>query len=140
MTPIADVFRKLRTPKFLFQRTFRQATWEAPQKILKFEPHHLYHIYWSLCRILNWRKPLLVICKVLTMFVNIFTADDKYSLLNRDDLRQPIQMQLPQKEKTFSEFVSEILQAILHFKHFQKIDAPDRWCISEVTGPKHVAK
>ena len=60
------------------------------------------------------------------MFVNIFTADDKYSLLNRDDLRQPIQMQLPQKEKTFSEFVSEILQAILHFKHFQKIDAPDR--------------
>ena len=27
------------------------------------------------------------------MFVNILTADDKYSLLNRDNLRQPIQMQ-----------------------------------------------
>ena len=60
------------------------------------------------------------------MFVNILTADDKYSLFNRDDLRQPIQMQLSQKEKTFSQFVSEILQAILHFQHFQKIDTADR--------------
>ena len=75
---------------------------------------------------MSWKKYLLVICKVLGMFVNILTADDKYSLFNRDDLRQPIQMQLSQKEKTFSQFVSEILQAILHFQHFQKIDAADR--------------
>ena len=60
------------------------------------------------------------------MFLNILTADDKYSLFNRDDLRQPIQMQLFHKEKTFSQFVSEILQAILHFQDFQKIDAADR--------------
>ena len=39
------------------------------------------------------------------MFVNISTADDKYSFLNRDTLRQPIQMQLSQKQKAFSEFV-----------------------------------
>ena len=31
------------------------------------------------------------------MFANILTDDDKYSLLNRDNLRQPIQMQLTQK-------------------------------------------
>ena len=35
------------------------------------------------------------------MFVNILTANDKYSLLNRDDLSQPIQMQVSQKEKNF---------------------------------------
>ena len=34
--------------------------------------------------------------------VNTFTADDKYSLLNRDNLTQPIQMQLTKKLKTFS--------------------------------------
>ena len=60
------------------------------------------------------------------MFVNILTANDKYSLLNRDDLSQPIQMQVSQKEKKFSQFVSEVLQAILHFKHFQKIGPLDR--------------
>ena len=33
------------------------------------------------------------------MFVNIFTADDKCFLLNRDNLRHPIQMQLSDKQK-----------------------------------------
>ena len=36
------------------------------------------------------------------MFVKVLTADGKYPLLNRDNLRQPIQMQLSQKRKTFS--------------------------------------
>ena len=36
--------------------------------------------------------------------VNTLTADDKYSLLNRDNLTQPIQIVLSQKEKTFSQF------------------------------------
>ena len=54
------------------------------------------------------------------MFVNILTADDKYSLLNRDNLRQPIQMQLSPKQKTFSQFLSTILKSILKLKHFQK--------------------
>ena len=37
--------------------------------------------------------------------VNTFTADDKYSLLKRDNLTQPIQMQLSQKQKIFLNFV-----------------------------------
>ena len=36
------------------------------------------------------------------MYVNTLTADDKYSLLKRDNLLQPIQMQLSNKHKTFS--------------------------------------
>ena len=61
-----------------------------------------------------------MICRLLGMFANILTADDKYSLLNRDNLRQPIQMQLSQKEKTFSEFVFEFLKCKLNFERFQK--------------------
>ena len=37
---------------------------------------------------------LLVIYKILGVFVNTLTLDDKYSLLNSENLRQPIQMQL----------------------------------------------
>ena len=52
----------------------------------------------------NWldNKSLLVICKISTLFPNTLSADGKYSLLNRDNLTQPIQMQLSRKQKTFS--------------------------------------
>ena len=36
------------------------------------------------------------------MFVNTLTTDDKYSLLDRDNLKQPIEMQLSQKERFVS--------------------------------------
>ena len=36
------------------------------------------------------------------VFFNTLTVNDKHSLLNRDNLTQPIQMQLYQKQKTFS--------------------------------------
>ena len=61
------------------------------------------------------------------------TADDKYSLLNRDNLTQPIQIQLSPKQKTFCEFSSAVLKSRLNFKHFRKKDDPHRWCISEIT-------
>ena len=54
------------------------------------------------------------------MFVNIWTADDKYSLLNRDNFRQPIHMRLSQKQKTFSEFPAAFLISILKFEHVEK--------------------
>ena len=38
------------------------------------------------------------------MFVNVLNADDKCFLLNRDNLRQPIQKQLSDKQKTFLKF------------------------------------
>ena len=59
------------------------------------------------------------------MFVNILNTDDKYSLQNSENLRQPIEMQLSQKQKTISEFVSAVLKARLDFENFQRKDAPN---------------
>ena len=53
-------------------------------------------------RKMSWKKYRLVICKFLGQFVKKSTADDKYFPLIRDDLMQPIQMQLPKKQKQFS--------------------------------------
>ena len=58
------------------------------------------------------------------MFVNILTAHDKYSLLNRDNFRQPIQMQLSQKQKGFSQFVAASFRGRLKFEYFQAKDDP----------------
>ena len=58
------------------------------------------------------------------MFVNTLTADDKYSLLNTDNLRQPIRTTLSKKRKAFSEFFLAFSKSTLNFEHFQKKDDP----------------
>ena len=80
----------------------------------------IYHIYWLLWKELSWKKFLLVIFEVLGLFPNILTVDDKYSLLNRDNLRQPFQMQLSKKQKTFSQFSFAFFKARSNFQHFEK--------------------
>ena len=61
-----------------------------------------------------------MICKILALLVNTLTVGDKYSLLNGDRLKLPIQMQLSQEKKTFSQFLSEFLKSRSNFEHFQK--------------------
>ena len=48
------------------------------------------------------------------------SADDKYSVLNRDNWTQPIQMQLSQKQKTFPQFIPQMLKSSLNSGHFPK--------------------
>ena len=50
--------------------------------------------------------------------MNTLTADDKYSLLNRENLGQPIQIQLSRKQNFFSEFAFALWQSTLNFGHF----------------------
>ena len=48
--------------------------------------------------------------KALRHFGKTLTASNKYFLLNRDNVTQPVQMQLSLKEKIFSKFFSEVLK------------------------------
>ena len=63
---------------------------------------------------------MLVLCKILGLFVSTLTDDEKYSLLYRENLTQPMQILLSQKQKTFSEFFSAFLKSTLNFEHFEK--------------------
>ena len=63
---------------------------------------------------------MLVLCKFLRLLVKTLTDDEKYSLLYRENLTQPIQILLSQKRKTFSQLSSEILKPTLNFEHFKK--------------------
>ena len=76
---------------------------------------------------------MLVLCKILGLFVNTLTDDDKYSLLFRDNLTQQIQILLSQKPKTFSKLSSKILKPTLNFEHFQKKDETLSRCSSQIT-------
>ena len=66
-----------------------------------------------------------MIHQILTPFLNTLTLDDKHSLLNRDNLTQPIHIQLSQKQETFPHFFfffSEFLKSVLNFKYSAKKD------------------
>ena len=76
---------------------------------------------------------MLVLCKILGLFVNTLTDDGKYSLVYRDNLTQPIQILLSQKQKTFSQFFSAVLKSTLNFEHFQRNDDPHSRCSSQIT-------
>ena len=66
-------------------------------------------------------------------------VNDKHYLLKRDNLPQPIQMQLCQKQKNFSECFLAFLKSILNYKHLPKRDNPLSRCISGNTGSEKYA-
>ena len=114
MTLIAYFFLRLRPAKSVVRYMCKKYRVRLPfQKeygrrvsvLFKFERQHLYHIYWSTGRQFICKECLLAICKSLRLFVNTMSAVDKYSLPNRDNLMQPIHMQLSQKLKTFCSFI-----------------------------------
>ena len=76
---------------------------------------------------------MLVICKFLRLLVRTLTDDEKYSLLYRENLTQPIQILLSQKRKTFSELFSQFSKSTLNFEHFQKKDHPHTRILSQIT-------
>ena len=65
---------------------------------------------------------MLVTWKISRVFPDTLSGDGKYSLLNRDNLTEAIQMQLCPKQKTFSHFFSAFLKSSLNFEDFRKKD------------------
>ena len=78
------------------------------------------------------QKSLLETWKFFSRFFNTFTADDKYSLISRDNWMQTIQMHLSQKQKIFLNFFLHFSN-LLQFTNIFKKDDPHSLCISEIT-------
>ena len=58
--------------------------------------------------------------KILGMFYNTLTADGKYPLQDWESVPLPTQMELSDKQKTFSEFFVPFLESKSYLKHFEK--------------------
>ena len=122
--------------KSCFRGPFNKWHSKRAEKLLKSEWQHLYHIYWCVCRQFTFKKSLWLISKILGHYFNHLTANGKYSLLNRGNLLQQIQMQISQKRKIFSIFFFFFFafsKFRLNFEHFKKKDDPHSWCIFEFT-------
>ena len=71
-------------------------------------------------KVIELEKSLLVTWNVLRLFVNTLTADDKYSLISRENSMQTIQRYLPEKENMFSDWFSAFLESAWNFEYFQR--------------------
>ena len=71
---------------------------------------------------MSQKKSVLVRRKALELFVNTLSADDKYSLLKRDNLTQHIRTNLSQRQKPFYELLLAFSKSALNLEHFQKKD------------------
>ena len=60
--------------------------------------------------------------KILRLFIDTLTVDQKHYLLTRDNLTETIKIQLSQKQKNVCVDFFVFLKSILNFKHFPKKD------------------
>ena len=74
------------------------------------------------------------------LLINPLAADEKYPVLNRDNLTLPIEIQLCQEQKRFSPFSAAISKSSLNVEHFEGKDDPHRFCISEITDSENVVR
>ena len=88
--------------------------------LLKCASQYLYQIDWSVPSQFSGKTSLLLTSQILGLLVNTLAVDEMYRVLNRDNLTTPIQMQLSQKQKTFSQFFPALLESSLIFVCFEK--------------------
>ena len=68
---------------------------------------------------MSWKKFLFMIFKVFGLLVNTLAANEKYLVLQIIKLTTPIQMEISQKQKNFSQFFPPFLKFRLNFEYFE---------------------
>ena len=131
MIVIANIFPKLQTMKNLFRtlskkRRFRACLdiqhVKASQILAKSPWERFHHVFPSLSRKMSWKMSPLIFCEISRLFVNTLTGDRKYSVQDCENMPLPIQMNLSEKRKTFSQFFGLFLEYTSNFKRFEEKD------------------
>ena len=85
---------------------------------------------------MSCKKSASVWYEILRLFVNAFTADDKYSGSNMQNLRQQFQKPISQKQKIFSGLFNAFMKYAWNLEHFQKKDEYPSLILSEIIDAK----
>ena len=86
------------------------------------------------------QKSLLERWKLFSRFVNTLTADDKYSLISRDNWMETIQKHLFQKQNIFPPFFAAFFESALNFEHFQKKMTVIAYVVPKIPTTKDVLR
>ena len=115
-----------------FRRPFSNQRVNGFETSLKVARHRYYLFFPWIPGKLSWKKTALLWSKILSLFANTFTADDKYSCRNMHNFLQQIQNLLYRKRKTLSGFFIAFLKFAWNLKHFEKKDECPTLIISEI--------
>ena len=141
MSVIAKLYPKLLFRKEVATETSRRSCFRTPlgnqnvngiQTPLKGARHHYYpFLPWTSGK-LSCEKTALLWLKILRLFFNTLTADDKYSCRNMQNFLQQLQTLLSEKRKTFSRFFIPFLKCAWNLEPFEKKDECSSLIISEI--------
>ena len=118
MIVVTNIFPKRETVKILvrklsqehrFRTGFGHQHVKACQLLAKSPWERFDHFHLKFSAKLFWNMSPLVLGEILGIFVNTLTADGKSPVPGCENLQLPIQMQLSEKQKTFSEFFFHFL-------------------------------
>ena len=123
-----------------FRGCFDKENVKRAQTRFKSASRHLYHIHQSLPSQFSWKKAFLLTCQILGLLVNTLAADEKYPVLNRDNLTIPIEMQLSEKEKSFSQFFPRFLKSMSNFAPFEEKYDPHSFLSSKIRDTVKVVR
>ena len=118
--------------KSCFRRPFGNQRINWFQTPLKVASHHYYPFSSWISGKLSWKKTAFLWLKILRLFVNTLTADDKYSCRKMQEFLQQLQTLLSQKRKTLSGFFIAFLKCAWNLKDFEKKDECHSLNISEI--------
>ena len=90
---VEDLFRPV-SKKRRFRTSFDSQHVKGSETLVKSGWEHFCHIQIPLSREMIWKISPIFKFEILGLFVNTLTADDKYALLDCENLPFPIQMQL----------------------------------------------
>ena len=99
----------------MFQRTLRQTTWEIVRNTVAICMAATLQYLLITVKVFESEKSLLLIHKILRLFVNTLTGDERHYVLNRDKLMQTIKIQLSERQTTFCVFSFCVFKIYIKF-------------------------
>ena len=102
------------------------------QKPLKIEKHHYYPFFPWIPGKVSSKNTALLWSKILRLFANTLTADDKYSCRNMQNFLQQLPTLLSEKRITFSGFFIPFLKCAWNLKYFEKKNEFPSLIISQI--------
>ena len=100
--------------------------------MLKLAQQRYYIVLPLISNILSWKMSALVWSDILSLFVNTFTADNKYFRCNVQNFEEQVQGQLFQKVKSFSWLFIAFLKGALNSEQVEKRDEYPSLIISQI--------
>ena len=128
MFSIANAFPKLQTVKILVRPLSKKCRFRTrfdnqhvkPSQILAKSPsEHFDNVFSSFSKKLILEISPLVLGQILGVFVNLFTADDKYPVQDCENLHSQFKCNYMKNQKLFKVFVP-FLESTSNSKHFAR--------------------